>query len=304
MKIYEYGVDAILHIKRSVALGFFDGVHLGHRKIIESAVSHSATLGATPSVFTFFGERGGFKSGAPRIYPTEKKLEILESLGIKEVVIADFSRVSSITAEDFVRGVLTEDLSAVSVHLGYNYRFGSGGRGTAETLSHLFGGVTDILPEYRFGDGELSSTVIRKVLAVGDVTEAGKMLGAPYSITGQIVHGMGLGHSLGCPTVNIDLSPDCPLRHGVYSTTAKIGDNTYPAITNIGVCPTVGERDLHAETHLLGFSGEIYGEKCTIYFTKFIRDEMQFSSKEELAGRIELDKKIALEEKNYVGNMD
>ncbi|MBR2344008.1 MAG: riboflavin biosynthesis protein RibF [Clostridia bacterium] len=298
MKIYEYGKDRLPKAKRAVALGFFDGVHLGHRKIIGDTVASAKRNSLTSAVFTFFGERGGFKPSAPRIYSTEEKLGIFRTLGVDEVIIADFSKISHISAEDFARELLAGELSAREAHLGYNYRFGRGGTAGADELEALLrsvGARAYIAPEYKFHGMPLSSTEIRRALAAGDIRLAGEMLGAPYRLRGKIEHGRGLGHSLGYPTVNTELSHDCPLRHGVYRTAVEISGRRLLGVTNIGVCPTVGEREMHAETHIIDFSGELYGEECTVFFLDFLRDEIKFSSEAELSERIRLDVEAAKE---------
>lgn len=292
MKIYRLGVDTPPTRERACALGFFDGVHLGHRRIIERCVGRARELGLTPSVFTFFGEGGGFKPDKERIYTTEERLEILASLGIEEAFVANFESFSAVSAGDFVTDFLFGTLGVRLTVCGFNFRFGRGALGDAALLSELMrelGGEAITEPEFKFENKTLSSSEVRRALAEGRTEKAEKMLGAPYSVKGKISHGLGLGRALGFPTVNIPLSEASPLKNGVYLTRVELDTGVYDALTNVGVCPTVGGRGRHIEAHLIDFSGEIYGSECRIYFIEFLREETEFPSLEGLKAQITKD---------------
>lgn len=273
----------------AVALGLFDGVHIGHRALISETVRIARDRGLVPAVFTF-AEGGALKSGVARIYDSDERLSIFAELGIELAVIADFDSVASLSPEEFVSEVLIDRMRASVALAGENFRFGhhaSGGGEQLVSLMRVSGGDAHILDieTYDLGEGqrEVSSTRIRALLSRGDVRGAALLLGSPYRLTSVVSRGMGIGHTYGYPTVNTALRSDNPLRSGVYYTRVKIGDKLYTGLTNVGVCPTFGERELHAETFILDFSEDIYGEEIEILFVDFIREERRFSSAEELA---------------------
>ena len=301
-KIYYKHPDDIPHIGRAaVALGLFDGVHIGHRALIARTVEIARERGLVPAVFTF-GEGGGLKAGTSRIYDEEERLSIFEELGIELAVIADFDSVSSLSPGEFVKNVLVLGMSASVALAGRNFRFGYRASGGGEELVSLMresGGEGYILDieTYDLGEGEreVSSTRIRSLLAAGDVEDSALLLGAPYKLRSVVFHGRGIGRTYGYPTVNTPLREDNPLRHGVYHTRVKIGEKIYTGLTNVGVCPTFGARDAHAETFILDFSENIYGEEIEILFVGFIREERYFSSSEELALEISRNIKTVME---------
>ncbi len=281
MKIIEYPVAQEQTAPLAVALGIFDGVHLGHRRLIKLTVSEAKRRGLTPAVFTFPAE-GGFK-GAEPIYSTKEKLDILSSLGIEVAIVADFSRISGIEAVDFLTRVLARELKCGFAAAGYNFRFGKGRAGDASLMRDTLSSVgieCAILEEQRWQGKELSSTVIRELLASGRVNEAQELLGAPYRIGSVVERGLGIGHFHGFPTVNTPVKAGMALKSGVYATLVMLerDKKLYTGVTNVGVCPTFGERELHAETMLVDFSGDLYGECITIYFLEYLRDERMFSS--------------------------
>lgn len=281
MKIIEYPLEREQDASLAIALGIFDGVHLGHRRLIELTVSEAKRRGLTPAVFTFPAE-GGFKGAAP-IYSTEEKLRLLSSLGIEVAIVADFSRTFGIEAEDFLTRVLACELKCGFAAAGYNFRFGKGAAGDAvlmrDTLSSL-GIDCTVLEEQRWQGKELSSTVIRELLSEGEAREATELLGSPYRISSVVERGLGIGHCHGFPTVNTPVMAGMPLRSGVYATLVRLqrSEKLYTGVTNVGVCPTFGERELHAETMLVDFSGDLYGEPITLYFLEYLRGEERFSS--------------------------
>ncbi len=297
MRVVSYKYPDSINTDRPsvVALGFFDGVHLGHKSVIQSAVRLAAERGLLPAVLTFSSEASDIKPGATRLYSTEDRLRLIAELGVELAVVVDFASVRELSQEDFVHRVLVGELNCKIAVVGEDFRFGAGATGDSGELSRLMsmeagGACIHKMQQHTFKDGRtvnISSSAIRDYLSAGDVGSAAALLGAPYFIRGTVVRGRGDGHNLGFPTVNTELSDGLPLARGVYETRVRLGDATYPALTNLGTCPTLGERRLHAETHILGFSGDIYGEKIQIEFIDFIREEMDFADEDTLVCEVE-----------------
>ena len=278
------------------ALGFFDGVHLAHRELLEKTVALARERGLTSAVFTFCGTGGGFKSGG-RLFTDDERLYELEALGIDVAVICDFAAVREISAQSFVSDVLIRLMDTRVAVSGYNFRFGKGAAGNAQLLCELLSAVGReyvCIGEYTVLGAPVSSSRIKDELLLGNVRGAAMLLGKPYYISGRISHGLGLGTGMGIPTAN--LTPEggklLPKR-GVYFTAAKIGGREYPALTNVGTCPTLGERALHAETFILDFSGDVYESEIKISFIEYIREERSFSSADELVMQIRKDERQA-----------
>ncbi len=291
---YKYPSENIAAADRAVALGFFDGVHIGHRALLSECVKRAKEAGLIPTVLTFPAETLGIKGEKARLYSTEEKLALFEECGIMQTIVVDFDSVSGLAPEDFVTRVLISDLGTRVALAGENFRFGHRAAGDASLLVRLMraaGGDAFIhdMESYTLPSGErvtVSSSRIREHLLLGEVAEAAHLLGAPYRIYGEVVHGNGMGSSLGFPTVNTELSEGTPLMCGVYRTELVTRGGVYPALTNVGTCPTFEKRRIHAETFIPGFSGDLYGERIEIRFLEFIREERQFASPEELTREI------------------
>ena len=298
MEIYEYTPGKSVGIGPSViALGFFDGVHLGHRSLLKTAKTAAEKRGLTFAVFTFPAE-DGFKGGA--IYSTKEKLTLFESLGVEAVIMTRFNSVSAISAEDFVLHSLIEDMSCRVAVAGYDYRFGKGASGNAAVLSEILslrGRECIVEDEHKINGEKISTTKIKELLSMGNVSEACEFLGAPYRICSTVEHGNGVGASLGFPTVNTEIPPQSFfLKRGVYRTVAEIRGVCYNSVTNVGTCPTFQERQLHAETYITDYSGNLYGEQIRIFFLGYLREEKAFSSEKELIMQINVDKNRAIKE--------
>ncbi|MBQ8268434.1 MAG: riboflavin biosynthesis protein RibF [Clostridia bacterium] len=282
-----------------VALGFFDGVHLGHRALLRLAREKADGLGLPLSVFTFPAEDENIKRSAHRLYDTEKKLSLLASLGVDIVYMCELSAVSDIAAEDFAKKSLAEELLAAVSVCGFNYRFGRGAAGDADALCRYMkeiGRENLVLAPLYDGGELLSSRAVRAYLKNGDVERASALLGAPYTLSGAVEGGDGRGRSLGFPTVNFPLEKNrLLLPSGVYATAVRTAEGKFASVTNLGTCPTFGERVLHAETHICDFTGDLYGETVEVEFLKRLRDEKAFPSKDALTVQINIDKKEAME---------
>lgn len=281
-----------------LALGFFDGVHEGHRELLRRTVAEAKSRGTSSAVFTFSYD-GGIKSEVPRIYSERERDMLFAELGIDVCIAADFGAVSGVSADDFVLGVIKEEIGADVVVAGYNYRFGHRGAGDARKLAELmrsFGAEALILDAYMLDGEPVSSTRVRALLTEGDVLGARRLLGAPYFLGGTVEHGRADGRKFGFPTINLSVPKGrARLRHGVYLTAVKIGEKLYTGLTNVGECPTFEKREYHAETFVLDFERDVYGMEAELYFLDFIREERVFSSASELGEQIRADEKAARE---------
>ena len=300
---YKYG-DKIEYKPLAVALGLFDGVHRGHRRLIELTRKKARERGLACAVLTF-NEGGGLKSQSPRLYTQEQRLELFSSLGVDLVILCDFPSVRDKSAEDFIGEVLIDGFNCQVALSGYNFRFGKGATGNADLLCDIFkkaGRDAFILDEQKYDGMTLSTTEVRAALKEGDTLRAADMLGLPYFIEGEVERGLGLGHKLGFPTINTALAENCPLQTGVYKTVVPIGGKLYTGLCNVGICPTFGAREIHAETMLLDFSGDLYGERLSIYFLNRIRGERTFDGAVSLNEQIAKDRTTALvsEDEKYI----
>ncbi len=300
MDVISYRHPEKLNIKNTaVALGYFDGVHVGHRELLSLLVREAKAQGLTPYVFTFADDIAKTKKTQSIIYNIDEKIKIFASLGIEGVIIAEFSSVSSLCPDEFVKAVLIEALGAELAISGYNFRFGKGAAADAARLVELMeenGKRAVILDEQKINGAPLSATLIRELISSRRLSEAAKMLGIPYFIKGTVERGLGLGKVYGFPTVNLPVRKTSPLTKGVYRTAVQIDEKLYTGITNVGSCPTVKEREIHAETLIADFEGDLYGKEISVYFLGYLREEKRFASVEELREQIYTDKDRSIEE--------
>lgn len=297
MQIYEYPKENRIGKKCVLALGFFDGVHIAHRDLIKTARAIADERGVELGILTF---GGGIKAKTERIYDSGEGLEIFESLGADFTVIYDFSAIKDMSAEEFVKKILIDELHCEVAVAGYNFRFGKGAAGDAAALTALMreGGAEAAIREEITDEGlPVSSTRIRDLLARGEMREAARLLGLPYYIKGRVEKGRGDGRALGFPTVNMALcAGGVPLRRGVYRSVTSIDGMLHASLTNVGTCPTFPKREAHAETYILDFSGDLYGKDVRVYLIDFMREEIAFSSPDELKMQINVDKNRVITE--------
>ena len=296
---YQHPDNSIKLDSTSVALGYFDGVHVGHRALLSLMIKKSKEKNLIPCVFTFDNIPPKTNKTQTIIYNIEDKLAIFEQLGVKIVILADFKSISNLEPYDFVKTVLVDRLDARVAVSGYNFRFGKEASGCADDLSRFMnelGRDTQILEEQTFHGVTASSTYIRELLKEKRLDEATTFLGIPFFIRGRVEKGLGLGKGFGFPTVNLSIHRGFPLPLGVYRTAVKIDNKLYTGITNIGSCPTICERDIHAETLIADFNGNLYGKDIEIFFLGFLREEKLFDSVEELRDRIFQDKETSIKE--------
>ena len=300
MDIYHYKYPEKLNLKSTaIALGYFDGVHIGHRELISLLVREARAKKLSPYVLTFEDSISKTKNTQSIIYNLEEKIEIFASLGVDGVIVADFSSISGLSPESFVEDVLIDAFDAELAISGYNFRFGKYAAADSSRLIELMdsaGKRALVLSEQKIGGKTLSATVIRELISTRQLDLATKMLGTPYYITGTVEKGLGLGTGFGFPTVNIPLRSDSPLPTGVYRTAVKIGEKLYTGITNIGKCPTVKERDIHTETLIADYEGDLYGQTVKIYFLGYLREEEHFDSVDTLREQIYADRDKAIKE--------
>lgn len=287
--------DGQLHIParpRSVALGLFDGLHPGHRQVILAA-TRTAHDGITPAVYTFDPHTIHTKGTLRRLCSPEEEQALLEDMGVEELFRVDFATVRHLSPENFVKEILHTQLGAVQVTCGFNYHFGAGGAGDATLLTRLcadYGIAVTVVPEVDEDGTTVSSTSIRDALAAGDMAAVRRLMGRPFRLQQTVTEGQRLGRRLGLPTINQTLPADraCP-RFGVYVSCVQIGGDVFPAVTNIGVHPTVGATAPLAETYILDFDRDLYGTAPTVYPLRFLREEQTFASLDELKAQIERD---------------
>ena len=281
-----------------VALGLFDGVHLAHRELLHAARKRADELSSLLSVFTFSLDSAALKPSSKRIYTDTERASILDSLGVDYTVSVNFELIADYTGEQFVKKILIEGFAARAAAAGFNFRFGRGASCGKDELIKLlceYGKDTIVINEYLSGGVTLSSSYIRKLIAAKKMREAAMLLGLPYFSESKVSHGIGLGSRLGIPTVNTETKLNSAIPTGVYSTVVRIGDQNYLGLTNVGTCPTFGQREVHAETLILNFDHDIYDKNIRIFFLDYLRDEKKFSSPEELIMQINVDKNKALE---------
>ncbi len=266
---------------RHVAIGTFDGVHLGHREVIDSA---DTVLTFEPHPVRILNPEA-----APKlIMPFPIKRDVIDGLGVEELVVIPFDdEFARIEAEDFCRQVLIDRLGATEVSVGENFRFGAKARGDAEMLAAHDEFSTRVVPLVEVDGETVSSSRIRALIAAGEMDAAARCLGAPYLLEGEVAEGDSRGRKLGFPTANI--VPDDTLivpGHGVYAAFA----NEHPAAVNVGVRPQFATgRGLLVEAHLIDFDGDLYGRTLRIAFVSRLRGERRFPSVEDLIAQMHRD---------------
>ena len=286
------------------AIGNFDGLHLGHRSVIERAVAMAKERAAPSAILTFEPHPADFFAGRPivfRLTLAQDKVAICAGLGLDGAVVMRFdAALAAMSADDFVASILVARLGVGAVVVGWDFHFGKGRSGSPATLAEAgsrHGFAVDIVPKVEEGDGDaariVSSSAIRKALEEGDVAVAARGLGRNYSIRGKVISGQRLGRKLGVPTANIALEPTNRLAYGIYAVVARVNGRVFPAVASFGTRPTVDDGPPLLEVHLLDFDGDLYRREMEVEFVERIREERKFDSIPMLAAEIERDKKRA-----------
>ncbi len=278
-----------------VALGFFDGVHIAHRKIIESAVDYAEKNGLFPVALTFDRSPLEILSPGKVRYITDSaaKVDLIKSLGADTIFLPLSRELLALSPEEFVRDILVKEYGIAHAVCGYNYRFGKNGSGNTETLAALgekYGFTVEVRDRVTYNEADVSSSYIRALLCEGNIHLVNILLGRSFTVSGTVTEGKHLGTTLGFPTANVFFNDNSatPLC-GVYKTVVSFDDEKMPAITNIGINPTVGGESMRSETYIPDFCGNIYGKKIQIEFIDFIRKEIKFENIELLKKQINKD---------------
>lgn len=288
----------------AIALGNFDGIHLGHQIVLRSIIDSATSFRQPhvyPSLVSFTPHPREFFTGGKLklLTPVSQKAELLENLGIEQLVLLRFDRdLASLTPQQFVRQILVEQLQATEISVGSDFRFGYQRKGSAEDLKDLasnFGIRVHLNSLHKYYDRSnravrVSSSLIRQALSEGDLATANMMLGRPYSLIGTVVTGQQLGRTIGFPTANLQLPPEKYLpRYGVYSVDVWLEHTQLKGVMNIGCRPTVAGEAPTIEVHLLNWSGDIYDRTLKVNLIEFLRPEQKFDSVEALKQQIAQD---------------
>ena len=286
----------------AIALGYFDGLHKGHRNVISLAAAEKEN-GLTPVCFTFSKSPKSVLYGTQSnaLMTSEDKIKTLERLGIERTYQADFEKIMNMPAKDFAQEILIDTLKAEKLFCGFNYRYGKNGEGSAETLKSFCKskGITLTVVPATESDGEVvSSTLIRKLITDGNVKRANELMCSRFGFSSVIEHGKRLGRELGTPTINQPLCSELVVpKFGVYASIVTLENGeTYCGVTNIGIKPTVGGNTPLCETWMPKYKGgEIYGQSADVRLLEFIRPERKFSGIDELKNAIIDNSQTALE---------
>ncbi|HZW77851.1 MAG TPA: bifunctional riboflavin kinase/FAD synthetase [Flavobacteriaceae bacterium] len=310
MKTYASASEFNGERETVVTIGTFDGVHLGHKSILRRLIQTAKEDGLESVVLTFFPHPRLVlqqNSDLKLINTIEERAALLEKSGIHSLIIHPFTQdFSRLTAEEYVHDILVRDLNVKKLIIGYDHRFGRNRNADISDLRKYgkeLGFEIEEISAKEIDDVAISSTKIRKALDRGDVETANECLGYRFMITGEIVPGKALGRTIGYPTANLHLKETYKMAplNGVYVVRSVINEKEVFGITSIGTNPTVGGKKKTIETHFLDFDEDLYGEKITLEFLKFIRPEATFNSLEELRNEIAKDENFA---KKYLETLD
>ena len=286
---------------RAVAIGVFDGVHLGHQTLLAELCSRAHETGARPTILTFVRHPSDVlaQERAPRhICSTDERVRLLQECCPGDVIVARFEhKLAALPPKDFVEQILAGKLRATSVIVGPDFRFGRDRTGDVHLLTDLCsrrGMAVVVAPLVKAHGGVVSSTRIRKVVEAGDVELAARLLGRPFSLSGRVVEGEGIGRQLGFPTANLDTeSLQLTPKIGVYTARAFVRAKWYSAAVNVDERPALRPDSPLVEVHLVGFRGSIYGEQVRVEFGRRLRDKVRFPSREALVRQIAEDVRVA-----------
>jgi riboflavin kinase / FMN adenylyltransferase len=283
-----------------VAIGNFDGVHRGHRSVIGAALARARALGRPAAALTFEPHpRTFFRPHEPlfRLTDERAKLRLFAGAGLDGAIVLTFDAALAEPAPgDFVNDILLHRLGIAGAAVGFDFRFGKNRAGTPDLLAaegarRNF--AVDIAPAVETGGRRISSGLIREALAAGHVAEANALLGYPWFVSGEVVHGDRRGRELGFPTANLRLDPACGLRHGIYAVRAGIGGRRHDGVASFGRRPMFDVGTVLLEVFLFDFSGDLYGQTIDIAFIDWIRPELAFDTVAELVRRMGEDSRLA-----------
>lgn len=303
----KYNQLIISQNKTAVALGLFDGVHLGHRAVISEMVNNSS-LALTPTVFTFFKPStiNISHKDSKNIISTNQKYEIMENMGVNQIYCINFNEIVEMSPEEFIDQVLVKALKSKKIFCGFNYHFGLSGKANAKDLKNMCSKKNievTIIDPVTYQNKPISSTRIKKCIEEAKLSDVKNMLGDYFYIESNVVNGNKIGRKISIPTINQVLGDDFVIpKFGVYFAIATIKGKKYCGVTNIGTRPTVQGTSPTIETWIIGYNGDdLYGQNVKIEFVEYLRKERKFSSLEELKSAILIDAEQA---KNIYKNMN
>ena len=285
-----------------LTIGTFDGVHLGHQKIVERVVTTARQEGLLATVFTFFPHPRmvvQHDKGLKLIHTLEEKKQLLQQLGVDLLVVQPFNEAfAQLTAEEFVSTILVEHLNVKKVIIGYDHRFGRNRTANIDDMrlfGKKYGFAVEEISVQEVDEVSVSSTKIREALNKGDVTTAEHYLGTPYSLTGRVVHGLKLGRTLGYPTANIQVTEEYKLipKDGVYAVYSYIDGRKVYGMMSIGKNPTIEGKGASIEVYFFEFNGDLYDQKLTIEFVQYLREEQKFATIDLLKKQLQDDETAA-----------
>jgi riboflavin kinase / FMN adenylyltransferase len=283
-----------------VAIGNFDGVHRGHRAVIAAALQRARALGRPAAALTFEPHpRSVFRPDEPlfRLTDERAKLRLLAATGLDGAIVLRFdAALAQLSAADFVARVLVQQLAVSGVAIGFDFHFGAertGSPGYLAAQGAKLGFAVDIVPRFEDAGRPVRSGPIRAALAAGEVVEAAELLGYPWFVSGEVVHGDKRGRELGFPTANMRLDPGCRLKHGIYAVRVGVGERRYDGVASFGRRPMFDQGTVLLEAFLFDFDGDLYGQTIDVAFIDWIRPELNFPSVEELVGRMDEDARLA-----------
>jgi riboflavin kinase/FMN adenylyltransferase len=279
-----------------VAIGNFDGVHRGHRSVIELAQRRAKAAGRPAAVLTLEPHpRSYFRADEKlfRLSDETQKLRLLAATGVDGAVVLTFNAaLASLPAEQFVSQILVERLAVSGVAIGFDFHFGQGRGGSPAFLKDAgarYGFPVDVAPPLEDEGRPVSSGTIRAALEAGRVVEAAELLGYPWFVSGEVIHGEKRGRDLGFPTANLKLDPACGLKHGIYAVRVGIGDKRYDGVASFGRRPTFDNGAPLLETFLFDFSGDLYGKTIDVALIGWIRPEEKFDGIDALVEQMKVD---------------
>lgn len=293
-----------------VAIGNFDGVHRGHRAVIGAAMKHAQALGRPAAVLTLEPHpRSFFRPQEPlfRLSDERQKLRLLAATGVDGAIVLGFNAaLASLPAEDFVTKILVERFAISGVAVGFDFHFGKNRGGSPAFLKEegaRRGFPVEIVPPLEDEGRPVSSGTVRAALAAGRVVEAAELLGYPWFVTGEIIHGDKRGRELGYPTANLKLDPACGLKHGIYAVRVAVDGKRHDGVASFGRRPTFDNGAPLLEVFLFGFAGDLYGKTVDVAFIGWIRAEEKFESLDALIRQMDIDSQRARETLTRAGDV-
>ncbi|MDR6157320.1 riboflavin kinase/FMN adenylyltransferase [Chryseobacterium sp. SLBN-27] len=303
MKVFKNFKEYTSQKPLALSLGMFDGVHLGHKSIVDELIKVGSENNLETAVLTFWPHpRFVFNpnENLKLLNTLEEKQFLLEKCGIDTLFLKEFDEeFRNLTGEEFVRQILVDKLNIKYLIIGYDHSFGKNKSGNFELLQKLSGELgfeVERMEAINIHENNISSTKVRNALLAGNIKEANEMLGYSYSVSGTVVHGKKLGRTIGYPTANIETDPIKLLpKKGAYIVEVFIKGEQYKGMLSIGTNPTVNGEKLTVEVYILDFEGDIYDEKITVAFRDFLHDEIKFEGLEKLIERLDEDKRLTEE---------